>query len=466
MLPTSLWLLCLSVLGARAQSTGVTYTGTFSTLSAVPTSDFTGSQYIYITPTGQSTVSTASSLIEVSGTSSATGSASNSEANNATASSTSTSYSQITRSQTTQSVLNIAGTASSTSSNGTATASSTLSAALPVNTLPCNGYPEFCNRRYSNITEVCAHNSAFVVKNNAASNQALPIMDQLDDGIRMLQGETHLVNNTVYNCHSSCSLLNAGTWQSMLETLVSWLQRNPYDVVTILIVNSDYVDVGNYTAPIVNSGLMEYVYEPAFVPQRRDQWPTLGEMILSGKRVVVFMDYQADQAAVPYILDEFTHIWETPFSPTNQSFPCTQERPPNLDPKVASNDYMYLANHNLNTAIDIGSLTGGSSDEPLLIPNYAELNVSNGGLNTYGQLEAMRLNCTNDWPRPPTFLLVDYYDEGIPSAGSVFEVAARANGVTYNKRCCGLGPQSAAPALRSSYAALAVAMVFAGMVAW
>jgi len=272
----------------------------------------------------------------------------------------------------------------------------------------------------------------------------------------------------------------------MLETLVSWLQSNPYDVVTVLIVNSNYVDVGNYTAPIMSSGIHDYLYEPQYVPQRRDQWPTLGQMILSGKRVVMFMDYQANQTAVPYILDQFSHIWETPFSPTNQTFPCSQERPPGLAEDAARNRWMYLANHNLNTAIDIGALTGGSSSEPLLIPNYAQLNVSNGAQNEFGQLETMRQTCTSkyhsdkhwdiqpdcmltagpgDWGRPPTFLLVDYYNEGIPEAGSVFEVAARANNVTYNRRCCGLA-QSAAPSLHSSYAALAVAIIFTALVTW
>lgn len=38
------------------------------------------------------------------------------------------------------------------------------------------------------------------------------------------------------------------------------------------------------------------------------------------------------------------------------------------------------------------------------------------------------------WTRPPNFLLVDFYDAG---NGSVFEVAAKANGVTYPGGCCG-----------------------------
>lgn len=40
------------------------------------------------------------------------------------------------------------------------------------------------------------------------------------------------------------------------------------------------------------------------------------------------------------------------------------------------------------------------------------------------------------WGRPPNFLLVDYYNEG-SFPGSVFQVAATMNNVTYNGHCCG-----------------------------
>lgn len=66
-----------------------------------------------------------------------------------------------------------------------------------------------------------------------------------------------------------------------------------------------------------------------------------------------------------------------------------------------------------------------------------------------------------DWNRPPNFLLVDYYNIGLPHAGSVFEVAAKANGVTYTRECCGAAATSAAPATPSSYIALVAALVFA-----
>ena len=70
------------------------------------------------------------------------------------------------------------------STTATRNSTSTSSSARPSNTQPCNGYVEFCNRKYSNITYVAAHNSPFVVANNAASNQALDVTTQLNDGIR------------------------------------------------------------------------------------------------------------------------------------------------------------------------------------------------------------------------------------------------------------------------------------------
>lgn len=279
---------------------------------------------------------------------------------------------------------------SSTSSNGTmmgnSTASRTSTSAIPTNTQACNNYPEFCSRKYSNITYVGAHNSPFVLLNNAASNQQLGVIDQLDDGIRMFETETHYnaTTSTVSCCHTSCNLLDVGTVQSYLTNITGWIKTHPYDVVTILLSNSDFIGVGNYSAPIVNSGLSNYAYVPPQIPMNISSWPTLSDMILMGKRAVIFMDYNANQTEVPYILDEFSQMWETPFSPTNQSFPCTQQRPPNLSRQEAENR-MYMANHNLNTEI---SLAGTS----LLVPTTALINQTNA-LNGTGSLGLMANNC-------------------------------------------------------------------------
>jgi len=277
---------------------------------------------------------------------------------------------------------------------------------------------------------VCAHNSPFVNARNVAANQALPVTTQLDDGIRMLQAQAHLVNNTLYLCHTSCDVLNAGTLEAYLTTVNTWVTSHPYDVVTILIGNGDYSDVGNYTAPIENSGIITWVYEPPYIPMVLDDWPTLASMILTGKRVVIFMDYQANQTQVPYILDEFSQMWETPFDPTNQSFPCDVSRPPGLSDADAKNR-LYMTNHNYNTDL---TLLGTS----LLVPATTLLNVTNN-VTGYGSLGVGAETCYDDWGRAPNRLNVDYYNVG---NGTVFEVAAKWNNVTYNRPCCGIATTS------------------------
>ncbi len=242
----------------------------------------------------------------------------------------------------------------------------------------------------------------------------------------MLQAQTHLVNGTMYLCHTSCDILNVGTLTSYLTTVNTWVQSHPYDVVTILIGNGDYVPVTDYVAPIQASGITQFVYTPPKIPMALDDWPTLASMILSGQRVVIFMDYDAQQTAVPWILDEFSQMWETPFDPTNRSFPCTVQRPPGLSAADAPNR-LYLMNHNLNQEV---SLLGNSLLIPLL-PLLPETNSVSG----YGSLGVAAQTCVGDWGRAPNFLNVDYYNNG---SGSVFEVAAALNDVTYNRTCCGL----------------------------
>ncbi|KAL8720032.1 MAG: hypothetical protein Q9225_003048 [Loekoesia sp. 1 TL-2023] len=277
-----------------------------------------------------------------------------------------------------------AGAANSTAT-GNITSSSTSTSAQPTNTQPCNNYPELCSRKYSNITEVAAHNSPFVARNNAAANQALGVIDQLNDGIRMLQGQTHFFNGTIYYCHTSCDLLNAGTAESYFAKITEWVKSHPYDVVTLLIGNGDLVDVNKYVAPLQSSGLARYAYIPPEVPMAIDDWPTLSEMILMQKRVVIFMDYNANQTSVPYVLDEFSQMWETPFSPTNRSFPCDLQRPPGLSTQDAE-QRLYLANHNLNTELTLAGFS-------ILVPTVSLLNETNN-VTGFGSLGAMADDCS------------------------------------------------------------------------
>ena len=77
---------------------------------------------------------------------------------------------------------------------------------------------------------------------------------------------------------------------------------------------------------------------------------------------------------------------------------------------------------------------------------------------TCSREDALLMLVVAAWRNSPNFLLVDYYNQG-SSPGSVFQVAAQANNVTYNRACCGL-VQSAADSLRTSTSLL---MTMAGM---
>ncbi|KAI1332684.1 PLC-like phosphodiesterase [Xylariaceae sp. FL0255] len=334
---------------------------------------------------------------------------------------------------TSQSITYLTGSGSSTtktSLSGTYVTTPSPSASPTGNTQPCNNYVEFCSRKYSNITEIACHNSPFVVSNNLAANQQYSVSTQLNDGVRFLQAQIQWPTNgtTPHFCHTSCDLLDAGPITDWLTEVKTWVATHPYDVVTILLGNGNYSVPSMYAPYIESTGILQYVYTPPLVPMNITNWPTLSEMILSGRRVVMFMDYMANQTEYPWLLDEFSQMWETPFDPTNQTFPCDVQRPPDLAHDDA-NGRLSLINHNLNIELTVL----GTS---LLVPARADLNTTNN-ITGYGSLGTAANTCVETWGRAPNFLNVDYYNAG-GYPGTVFEVAAKLNNVTYNGQCCGM----------------------------
>ncbi|KAI1434322.1 PLC-like phosphodiesterase [Xylaria sp. CBS 124048] len=332
------------------------------------------------------------------------------------------------RASPTNTVTFLTGSAAATSHSGNA--SSTISPAdESANTQPCNNYVEFCSRQYSNITEVSTHNSPFITPKNIAANQQYDVIQQLDDGVRFLQAQIQWPGNATdpHFCHTSCDLLDAGPISDWLRTVKKWVVEHPFDVVTILLGNGNYSDPALYAPHIEHSGILKYVYQPPYIPMNSTTWPPLSEMILSSQRVVMFIDYMANQTAFPWLMDQFTHMWETPFDPTNNSFPSTIERPPGLSVDDAKTR-LSLMNHNLNIQLSV-------LGTELLIPARSELNITNNATGA-GSLGNSANNFLEKWGRPPTFLNVDYYNYG-GYPGSVFEVAAQMNNVTYRRPCCG-----------------------------
>jgi hypothetical protein len=67
-----------------------------------------------------------------------------------------------------------------------------------------------------------------------------------------------------------------------------------------------------------------------------------------------------------------------------------------------------MANHNLNVAVQLASITGADG-ESLLLPNTAQLNITNGQYEEPGQLGEMVLNCNCESDQPTTNLPTRIY---------------------------------------------------------
>ncbi|KAH9178731.1 PLC-like phosphodiesterase [Lactarius sanguifluus] len=281
----------------------------------------------------------------------------------------------------------------------------------------CNGFSQFCDRGYGNITFVGAHNSYAVGTGNLFANQDYNVTQQLNDGIRMLQMQAHNQGGTIQLCHTSCTLFNGGTLQSYLQSdLVDHVRttwnHDDLAVVSLLIVNSDNFKPTDYDTVFKAVGLDALSYSPSSATTPVGSWPSLGSLIDSGKRLITFMDTGADFTSVPYIIDEFTNVWETAFDVTDTTFDCNVNRTKG-DPSTQ----LYLINHFLDKIV-LG--------QPA--PNPEAANVTNSVSGT-GSLGLQVQTCAAANGRNPNFMLVDFYEFG---GGSVFEVAATANGVTYD----------------------------------
>jgi len=276
----------------------------------------------------------------------------------------------------------------------------------------CNGHAELCSRSFGNVTFVGAHDSYAVGVNNLAVNQDQNVTRQLNDGIRMLQVQAHLQNGDIRLCHTSCTLFDGGTLLNYLNTVKTWLNANPNEVLSILIVNIDNQPPSAFDAIYKAASVDSISFSPANSSLAASAWPTLGSMIDSGQRLLTFLDNGANPT-VPYLIDEFTNIWETAFDLVDPTlFDCAVNRT-----NGNSATQMSLINHFLDQLV-LGQAA----------PNVAQANVTNAASGS-GSLGAQVDTCIAANARAPNFMLVDFYEYG---GGSVFQVAATANGVTYS----------------------------------
>jgi hypothetical protein len=291
---------------------------------------------------------------------------------------------------------------------------------------PCNNSPSLCSKPYNNITHLGAHDSPFLrdasTSFSTAGNQFLDSVTQLDAGVRLLSAQVHKTSNDStgadawHLCHGSCDFLDAGTLVNWLKSIKTWMDANPNDVVTILLVNSDNAAASILGPQFASSGIDKYAYAPPTPGTIPSPWPTLQSLIANNTRLMTFVaSLSPPSTEFPYLMDEFTFIFENDYeneAPTD--YKCTPDRPTGLSSPeaAASSGRMFLQNHFLY-ANQLGIQT----------PNATYVNTTNAltGLGSLG--EAMG-TCAGVYGKSANFVLTDFFNVG-PAIASV----DRANGV-------------------------------------
>lgn len=279
----------------------------------------------------------------------------------------------------------------------------------PSSSSACNNSPSLCDKAYNKITHLGAHNS-YALRDDStgdslSGNQYLNATVALDAGLRLLQLQTHSGDTTLQLCHSSCDLLDAGPLEDWLVKINDWMNDNPNDVVTLIIVNSDSATPEDFNQALQGSGIGDKAYTPTSTEATGD-WPTLQSMIDQNTRLVTFVTNLDYSQSAPAILPEFDFVFETAFEVTElNGFNCTLDRPSNLDSAASalSSNYLSMVNH-----FKYQEITAG-----IQLPDVDTIGtVNSASTDEQGALGTHLSQCNQEWGAQPNFVLVDFWDEG------------------------------------------------------
>ncbi|MEZ5412273.1 MAG: hypothetical protein R2761_29845 [Acidimicrobiales bacterium] len=202
----------------------------------------------------------------------------------------------------------------------------------------CNGHAELCDRPYDQVVVAATHNamsSPGLVR--VWPEQGRDLRGQLDGGVRALLIDTHYWEPVVsrrqqaadvappspnaallaralkpltssqpgaWLCHLACGL-GARPLADGLGDVRAFLDDNPGEVVTLII--QDRVSPTDTETAFEEAGLEPYLFDGDV----DGGWPTLGEMVDSGHRLVVFAE--SGRPGPAWYRPAFDHIQETPF---------------------------------------------------------------------------------------------------------------------------------------------------------
>ena len=131
-------------------------------------------------------------------------------------------------------------------------------------------------------------------------------------------------------CHNECALGSIPLVDA-LDDVREFLENNPHEVVTLII--QDAITPEETAADVRAAGLEPYLH----VQPEGEPWPTLGELVDTGDRLVVFAEVEGPPPA--WYGNAFAAMQEPPYLFTSpERFSC---RPNRGDPDAG----LFLLNH-------------------------------------------------------------------------------------------------------------------------
>jgi hypothetical protein len=305
----------------------------------------------------------------------------------------------------------------------------------------CNGHVQLCDRRYTDVAFPGTHNAMSAADEPGwfIPEQPTGLVGQLQAGVRVLLFDTWYGQTTdrpgvvatapgnydsalaeatrdfgpavvasalrirdavtttptgpvrPYLCHGLCEI-GATDWEQEMVRVRAWLDANPREVVSFFI--EDYVTPADTAALFGRAGLLPYV----FTPTGGQPWPTLRQMIDSGRRLVVLMENHGGGTAYPWLLPGFDWVQDTPFTnPTEADLSCAPNRGQPSNP-------LFLVNYWLS--------------------NFRTLVSDAKKINAYAVLAPYLARCRQERGRIPNYVAVNFYDQG-----DVFRAVDELNGV-------------------------------------
>ena len=255
----------------------------------------------------------------------------------------------------------------------------------------CNGANRLCQRRYDEVAYATTHNAMANAEDGfQGPNQRRRIAVQLVDGIRGLMLDVHLYAGRPHLCHAECELLGRRPLADGLTEIRAFLLSHPREVVTLIL--ESYVAAADIAAEMAATGLLDFVH----TQELGRAWPSLEEMVTSGRRLVVLSDRRTSPETYPWHHYVWDYAVETPFSFRRaEEFTCSPNR------GSPGND-LFILNHFLTDSIGQVRLARQVNFDPLLSERLQ--------------------GCTEVAEQQPNFVAVDFYD-----IGDVLSVVRTAN---------------------------------------